>query len=186
MMRAGRFSRAVAASGWSSARIAAFTSVLTAGALLVDTASAGENVFSVPRRAPRETLLGANAADGPAPQPVFLSQTAPMTRPSLDDSGGLRIAGIDIGPGRGVIQMGPKVGFDRDATLKARWNDGRNATSDGLSLGDVSHVGWVVGAVGVGVGAYLLVTSDKKSGRETTVGTDFFARGAGLRVRRRF
>ena len=82
--------------------------------------------------------------------------------------------------------MGPKVGFDRDATLKARWNEGKNATSDGLSLGDVSEAGWVVGAVGVAVGAYLLVTSDKKSGRETTVGTDFFAKGVGLRVRRRF
>jgi hypothetical protein len=109
-----------------------------------------------------------------------------MARPTRDDAGGLRIAGIDIGPGRSVIQIGQKVGFDRDATLKARWNEGKNATSDGLSLGHVSDVGWVVGAVGVGVGAYLLVTSDKKSGRETTVGTDFFAKGFGLRVRRRF
>jgi hypothetical protein len=113
-------------------------------------------------------------------------QPAPTTGPKprgID----LKIAGIDLGaPKSQQPTVSSKIPFDHQAETRPRWSDSRNATSNGLSLGEVSNVGWLVGALGVGVGAYLLVTSDKKSGQETAIGPDFFAKGAGLRVRRRF
>jgi hypothetical protein len=80
------------------------------------------------------------------------------------------------------------MAFERQAegTPRSRFIDSRNATSGGMSLDAVNEVGWLVGALGVGLGTYLIVTGDKASGRETSIGPDFFGKGGGLRVRRRW
>lgn len=151
-------------------------------------ASVGET-FAVGRRAPRETLLRSAAATPRPPTWVHLDATASGTRNQdrVGDAPGIKIAGISLttkSPAT-MSQRGPN---DRlgDPAHKTRWSDGRNATSSGLSLDAVSGVGWLVGALGIGVGTYLLVTSDKSKGRETTLGADFYSKGVGLRVRRRW
>jgi hypothetical protein len=146
-----------------------------------------DRAISVSARARREIFLRLSV---PAPHPLdaaLLVQPAPKSGPNQPSVIDLKIAGIDIGAAKSQATVSSKMAFDRQAeTQRPRWSDSRNATSNGLALDEVSEVGWVVGAVGVGVGAFLLVTSDKKSGQETTIGTDFFSKGAGLRVRRRW
>jgi hypothetical protein len=145
-----------------------------------------DRAISVSGRARREILLRSRLPVERSVDQALLVQPASKSGPNQTSGIDLKIAGIDIGSAKIQPTVSSKIPFDRQADARPRWNDSKNATSDGLSLGDVSDVGWVVGALGVGVGAYLLVTSDKKSGRETTIGTDFFSKGAGLRVRRRF
>jgi len=144
-------------------------------------------VFSVPRRAPREILLSVTAPSSRPPAWVRLERTdsRSLGAERASDGPGFKIAGISLVPQRSSTQKGPN---DRlgDASVRNRWSESRNATSSGLSLDAVSGIGWLVGALGIGVGTYLLVTSDKSKGHETTVGPDFYSKGAGLRVRRRW
>jgi hypothetical protein len=48
----------------------------------------------------------------------------------------------------------------------------------------MSAVGWAVGVLGVSAGAYLIVTSNPRTGTQTAIGTDFYKGGAGLKVSR--
>lgn len=186
---------------WRALRLSVAVGVVLGGPLLVHSASAESAAasnepkvatfqgFAVSRRAPRETWL--RSAPPPPRRPIpwahfeTVSRTSPEDR--LGDSSGFKIAGISIAP-KCTVTTSQKTPNDRlsEGGLKARWNEGRNATSGGLSLDAVSGIGWLVGALGVGVGTYLLVTSDKSKGHETTIGPDFYGKGAGLRVRRRW
>jgi hypothetical protein len=141
-----------------------------------------DRAISVSGRARREIFLRSRLPVERTLEPALLVQPAPKSGPNRTGGIDLKIAGIDIGAAKSPATVSSKL--PQADTVRPRWSDNRNATSNGLSLGEVSDVGWLVGAVGVGVGAYLLVTSDRKSGHETTIGTDIFSKGVGLRVRR--
>jgi hypothetical protein len=144
-----------------------------------------DRAISVSGRARREILLRSRAPlERTVDSALLVVQPAPMSEPTPTKGIDLKIAGLDIGAAKSPATVSSKSQVEPPP--RPRWSDSRNATSNGLSLDEVSEFGWLVGALGVGVGAYLLVTSDKKSGAETTIGTDFFSKGAGLRVRRRF
>ncbi len=64
--------------------------------------------------------------------------------------------------------------------------DGKTASSKGISLSAVSTLGWVVGALGVGSGVYLILSSNRRTGTQTALATDFYNHGAGLHVSRRW
>lgn len=75
-------------------------------------------------------------------------------------AGGVGAAGILVGTTAGVLALGKKSTVDANCDDAKRCNQtGIDAADAGSRLATVSTVGLLVGVVGVGVGAYLLVTS---------------------------
>lgn len=101
--------------------------------------------------------------------------------------GGAGVAGLGVGLSTGIMALGKKSTADADCsnTLKVCTAEGRDAASSGRTLAVVSTVGWIVGALGVGAGAYFILTSSPKSG-QTALATDFGPTGAALRMTRTF
>jgi hypothetical protein len=99
-------------------------------------------------------------------------------------AGGVGIAGLGVGLTTGIMALGKKSTTDEQCSEKLHvcTPEGRDAASSGRTLAVVSTVGWVVGALGVGAGAYFILTSSPKSKTETALVTDVVPGGAGLRV----
>ena len=81
--------------------------------------------------------------------------------------GGVGIAGVVFGSITGVMALGKKSTVDEECD-GARFcsGAGADAASSGSTLATLSTVGWVVGALGIGAGAYFLLT-DEKAGPKT-------------------
>lgn len=131
---------------------------------------------SANRFAPLETPPRAHGARRAAPADAAANALPPL---------GLDVAGIHLGIGNK-----PQSGFSRDlaehrgdAAFRMYASD-RSATAGGASLASLSQLGWTVGALDVGLGAFLLVTRDRASASGTTVGADLYRGGAGFRIRR--
>lgn len=101
--------------------------------------------------------------------------------------GGVGVAGLGVGLTTGLMAVGKKSTTDSqcNGTLQVCSAEGRDAASSGRTLAVVSTVGWIVGALGVGAGAYFILTSSPKGG-QTALATDFGTTGAALRVTRTF
>jgi hypothetical protein len=97
--------------------------------------------------------------------------------------GGVGVAGLGVGLTTGVMALGKKSTTDSQcsSTLNVCTAEGRDAASSGRTLAVVSTVGWIVGGLGVGAGAYFILTSTPKSG-QTALVTD----GTSMRVMRTF
>jgi hypothetical protein len=63
---------------------------------------------------------------------------------------------------------------------------GTDAASSGHSLQVITNVGWVVGVVGVGVGAYFVLSGGPSSDSRTTAAITPIPAGAALAVERTF
>jgi hypothetical protein len=161
--------------------------------------------FVVPRRAPRAPIAGTGEsrtivrtvhADGPPQQSSFWVQApdfkdaSPLTgRGSFTGAGAnsLSVAGIGLGTGPAPITHAAKRDLDRRCENAQRvCSNDRNATSGGASLAELSPLGWLVGALNVGIGTYLLITSDRRTGSATSIGADFYKGGGGLKIRRQW
>jgi hypothetical protein len=99
-------------------------------------------------------------------------------------TGGLGIVGLGFGATTSVIAL-RKDAVDRQCVdpLRICSADGK-AVSGNSSLSAMSAVGWAVGIAGLSAGTYLIVTSNRRTGTETAIGTDFYKGGAGLKVTR--
>jgi len=102
-------------------------------------------------------------------------------------AGSLGLAGIGVGATTSIMAANTrKDSVDRQCsdTLRMCSRDSKFASSGGASLSRVSAVGWAVGALGIGVGAYFLLSKDKRTGTQTAVGADLYQGGGGVRVNR--
>ncbi len=100
--------------------------------------------------------------------------------------GGVGVAGLAVGAVTGVMVLGKKSAADADCPNQICNRDGYDAVESGRTLGTVSTVGFVVGALGVGVGGWLLLSSGGEAGGETAVGASANATGGSLSLLRRF
>jgi hypothetical protein len=113
-------------------------------------------------------------------EPGAVSQTdSPSEPPKSDGSsqrslgwiaGGIGVAGLAVGAVTGIMALGKKK--DVDANCDAdKWctQSGTDAAHDGKKLGQLSTAGWIVGAVGIGAGAILILTSPSKTGAQSAL-----------------
>lgn len=77
-------------------------------------------------------------------------------------AGGIGVAGLGLGTIAGILALGKKSDVDADCPADKLCNSskGPDAADSGRTLARLSTVGWIVGAVGVGAGAYLILSSD--------------------------
>jgi hypothetical protein len=131
---------------------------------------------------PAAPATTATAPSGPAPDRT--PKEGHDTRTIGWIAGGVGVAGLAVGLTTGIMALGKKSITDEQCNDKLRvcTAEGRDAASSGRTLAIVSTVGWVVGALGVGAGAYFILTSSPKSHNETALVTDVVPGGAGLRV----
>jgi hypothetical protein len=102
-------------------------------------------------------------------------------------AGGLGVAGIGVGATAGLANQPKKSIADKKCDNPSTCMDGRLAMPHGgPSLGAVSAVGWIVGGAGLGTAAYLLLSDDHRTGKQTALAADIYGGGAGVRVSRRF
>jgi hypothetical protein len=101
--------------------------------------------------------------------------------------GGVGVAGVLVGTVTGVMALGKKSVADEHCFPERGFCDqeGADANDAGRTLATVSTVGFVVGAVGLGAGAYLILTS-KKDQPETAVAIRGRSGGAFLSLERNF
>src|SRR5262249_41833820 len=158
-------------------------------------------VIGVPLRAPLVTKTAPPIATSPPPidaprappvrrvvdissaqplLPVVVPRSASSSDPQMAQrrllgyiTGSLGIVGLGFGATTSVIAL-RKDALDRQCAdpIRICSPDGK-ATSGHTSLSAMSAVGWVVGLAGVSAGAYLIVTSNRRTGIETAIGTDF-------------
>jgi hypothetical protein len=114
------------------------------------------------------------------------AREAPMTQQRMLGyiTGGLGIVGLGFGATTTVMSQRKEV-VDRQCVDPLRLcSPDVKASSAHTSLSTMSAVGWAVGIAGLSAGAYLIITSNRRTGTETAIGTDFYHGGAGLKVRR--
>lgn len=102
--------------------------------------------------------LGPRAAPSVAP-PV--SEPAPITAYVI---GALGLSGISVAGVTGFLAMNQQ-GIAEDhcsPTLRVCDGAGRQANETGRTLRDISTAAWIVGGIGVGLSAYLLLTAPSR------------------------
>jgi hypothetical protein len=77
-------------------------------------------------------------------------------------AGGVGIVGLVVGGAAGAATLGKKAAADDNCPDKRCNQIGFDAAESGRTLGTVSVVGFVVGALGIGTGAYFLLTDDTR------------------------
>lgn len=75
--------------------------------------------------------------------------------------GGVGVASLGVGAVAGIMVLGKKSTADDNCPNKQCTSQaGLDAVDAGRTLKTVSNIGWIVGVVGVGAGAYFVLTSD--------------------------
>jgi hypothetical protein len=146
----------------------------------------------------RELVLDAGAADAgaasyEAPE-VMPPPTADASTASAGSSsrtlgfviGGLGAAGLVVSLVAGAQALSDKSTVDDNCTNGRCNQAGLDAADSGKTWITVSNVAFVAGAVGVGVGAFLILSSDSKRGTETALGPHVLPGGGALRLRGSF
>jgi hypothetical protein len=141
-----------------------------------------------------EILVGAPTEEAPGP--------ALATSPLADDKdharhkdtrtigwvlGGVGVVGIGVGAITGGLAIGKKGVTDDECNSATRVcsQRGRDAASSGRTLAVVSTVGWVAGVLGVGAGAYFILTSGPH-GEKTALVTEIGPLGTSLTLSKAF
>jgi hypothetical protein len=175
----------------------------------------GDHVISVsaPGRAPnrvtvtlkeaerREVVLEAGPVDSAAVAPTAMPENGTLAPTDTgaaahaDGSssrtlgfviGGVGVAGLAVSLFAGAQALSDKNTVD-DNCVDNRCNDkGLDAADSGKTWITVSNVALAVGAVGVGVGAYLILSSGSSSGGQTALGAHALPGGGALRLRGHF
>jgi len=113
-------------------------------------------------------------------------KTSSSTRTAGWVLGGIGVAGLAVGSVAGILTLGHKstVNDNCNADTKQCNATGYDAAQSGKTLGLVTTTGLVVGAVGVGIGAYLLLSSGNgESHTAVTAGWMGSASGVSLEQR---
>ncbi len=168
---------------------------------------------TAPAKKPWQTSVNfaATATEGPAPEVsvavpqlevaqgqtrvVTVTKETSNTKRTLGYvAGGLGIVGVGAAVVTGIVILNSKSTASTGCTLpspnpdqKSCDQSGRDAARLGRTLIPVNIIAWAVGAAGLGVGSYLLLTSGKKSAAASAQVAPFFGRdGGGLSVLGRF
>jgi len=113
-----------------------------------------------------------------APPPI-VTTGAPSRRTIGWIVGGVGVAGLAVAGISGLVLLGEKSAVDSGCTGKTNCNaDALAAVAANKTWLPVNTVAWIVGAVGVGVGAYLVFTS-KDGAPAARVGATLLPGGAG-------
>ena len=128
-----------------------------------------------------------SSTEAVAPLPVDEGKKGHDTRMLGFIVGGVGVAGLGVGLATGIMALGKKSTADSECNnnLHVCTAAGRDAASAGRTLAIVSTTGWIVGALGVGAGAYFILTSSPKSG-QTAIATEVAPTFAALRLTRTF
>ncbi len=132
------------------------------GELVVPEKSAAAVPFAVPplaAEAPAPAPAPAPAATAPEAAPEAAPQGGDWRRPAAYVAGSVAVAGLALGAVFGLRTLSKESRADKEC-------DGRFCSAEGLSLHDdarqaatVSTVGFAVGAIGLGLGTYFLLSS---------------------------
>jgi hypothetical protein len=104
----------------------------------------------------------------PAPAPV--STQAPPRAPSLPllafVFGAIGLSGVSVGGTTGFLALNQKAIAEDHCSPTVRLCDGRGraANETGRALRDISTAGFIVGGLGLGLSAYLLLTAPAPNG----------------------
>lgn len=94
--------------------------------------------------------------------------------------GGIGIAGVVIGSVTGIMALGKQSTVDDECDGNGLCSkEGADAASSGSTLATVSTISWVVGALGIGAGAYFLLSGEKE-GPKTGFRAGFTPTGSAL------
>ncbi|MCA9631120.1 MAG: tetratricopeptide repeat protein [Myxococcales bacterium] len=94
--------------------------------------------------------------------------------------GGIGVAGVVIGSVTGLMALGKQSTVDDECDSNGFCSAaGADAASSGSSLATISTIGWVVGALGIGAGAYFLLSGEKE-GPKTGFRAGFTPTGSAL------
>ncbi len=100
--------------------------------------------------------------------------------------GGVGVVGLAVGSIAGVAVLSKKSTVDANCDARKVCNrEGADAADEGRTLSTVSTAGFVVGALGIGLGGYLLL-STSKDGSETALAPAAGTRGGSVTLRRTF
>ena len=88
--------------------------------------------------------------------------------------GGVGVVGLAVGTVAGVIVLSKKSTADEPCsdTDQQCFTRRSEATDSGRAIAPISTAGFIVGALGLGAGAYFILTADSKSETALGVGTD--------------
>ena len=164
-----------------------FTATLTEGSVLKLSVSPGKPNEPAPVEAPASSTSTSTAT---SEVDVRDQPTSSGGDPTLGYViGGVGVAGLALGTVTGIMALGKAKTADEhcwDSPAQGCDQEGADANRSGKPLATVSTVGFVVGAVGVGVGAYFLLSSDDHGGAETALVTRGSALGAEVSLVHRF
>ena len=130
------------------------------------------------------------------PLPALAPHLAPSATPRDADAqmrqrrwfgfvtGGVGLVGLGFGATTSVLAA-KKEALDRQCAdpIRICSPDGKALTGGG-SRAALSAAGLLVGLAGLSTGAYLVISSNRRTGSQTAIGADAYKRGAGLNVSR--
>jgi hypothetical protein len=108
--------------------------------------------------------LGSHCAAAEPPREPTPASAAPAASPPADPVpllayllGAIGLSGVSVGATTGFLALNQKATAEDHCSPTLRLCDevGRQATLTGRTLRNVSTAGWIVGGVGIGLGAYL-------------------------------
>ncbi len=100
--------------------------------------------------------------------------------------GGVGLLGLAAGGVAGIMTLDRKSTADENCLPIGCDDTGRAARDSGKTLGTLTTVGLAVGAVGLGVGLYLVLSADDEGGAETVMQTDVTPGGGQLLMSHRW
>jgi hypothetical protein len=100
--------------------------------------------------------------------------------------GGVGVAGLTVSLIAGARALSDKQKVEDNCVDRRCTQAGLDAADSGRTWVTVSNVAFAVGVAGVGVGAYLILSSGSSRGSETAVGAQPLPGGGALRLRGHF
>jgi hypothetical protein len=154
----------------------------------IELAEGKEAVLEVAPGAPNEAAAsGAAMAATPASADGERAARKKDTRTIGWIIGGVGVAGLGVGAVAGGLALGKKSITDKECNSATQvcTQKGKDAASAGRTLALVSTVGWIAGALGVGAGAYFILTSGPH-GEKTAIVTEVGPQGTRLSFTKAF
>jgi hypothetical protein len=144
----------------------------------IELKEAAEEVLEISPGAPNAEATSAPAAATSGSRDDGAQPKGKNTRTLGWILGGVGVAGLGVGAVAGGMALGKKGVTDHecDSVTKVCSQTGRDAASEGRTLALVSTVGWVAGILGVGAGAYFILTSGPH-GEKTAIVTQIGPQG---------
>ena len=134
----------------------------------------------------QDSAVGASATDGSMIGPTRDTGSGSGQKTLGFVIGGVGIAGLAVSLVAGAQALSAKQKVEDNCPQKRCNEEGLDAADSGKTWVTVSNVAFAVGAVGIGVGAYLVLSSGSSRGSETALGAHALPGGGALRLRGHF